>query len=126
MEEKWEDIKILIVEDSVTSIMFFEAALKRQGANVILAIDGEQAIELVKKNPDINIVVMDINLPKLSGLQATPIIKEINPKIGIILQTAYILEHTEDVCLKAGCDIYLKKPISLNKLVDSIKELLKR
>lgn len=114
MKEDWNGVKILIVEDVESNIMFFKSAFKRTGATVLLAVDGEQAIEAVNKNPDIDIIIMDIVMPNMNGLKATTAIKAINPEIAIIIQTAYVLEHTEDECLKAGCDVFFKKTNKAN------------
>ena len=126
MEEEWNGIKILIVEDVESNILFYKSAFKRTGATVLLATNGEQAIEAVKKNPDIAVIIMDIVMPQMNGLEATVAIKAINPEISIIIQTAYVLEHTEDECLNAGCDVFFEKPISLIKLISSINELIKK
>lgn len=126
MKEDWNGIKILIVEDVESNIMFFKSAFKRTGATVLLAVDGEQAIEAVNKNPDIDIIIMDIVMPNMNGLKATTAIKAINPEIAIIIQTAYVLEHTEDECLKAGCDVFFEKPIRLITLISTINDLIKK
>ncbi len=126
MENEWKGVKILIVEDVESSIMFFKSAFKLTGATIFIAVNGEQAIEVVKNDPDIDVILMDINMPKMNGLEAATIIKSMNPNISIIAQTAYVLKHTEEESLNAGCDIFLEKPISLITLISSINDLIKK
>ncbi|MFK5857085.1 MAG: response regulator [Bacteroidota bacterium] len=125
MTSKWNNATILIVEDVVSNIMYYKSAFKHSGANILLATDGEQAVEMVKSNPNIDIILMDIHMPKMSGLEASTIIREISPKISIIIQTAYVLLHTEAECIAAGADVFLEKPISLSVLHDIINDLMK-
>ncbi len=75
MESNWSDIKILIVEDIESSILFFTSAIKRTGATILTAVNGKEAIEAVKNNPDIDIILMDIHMPEMNGLEATSTIK---------------------------------------------------
>ncbi len=126
MENEWKGIKILIVEDVESSMMFFKSAFKLTGATILIAVNGEQAIEIVKNNTNIDVILMDINMPKMNGLEAATIIKTINPNISIIAQTAYVLKHTEEESLNAGCDVFLKKPISLITLISTINDLIKK
>jgi len=126
MENDWKGIKILIVEDVESSIMFFKSAFKLTGATILIALNGEQAIEVVKNNPDIDVILMDIHMPKMNGLEAASVIKSNNPNISIIAQTAYVLQHTAEESLNAGCDVFLKKPISLITLISTINDLIKK
>ncbi len=122
----WSSFTILIVEDIESSIKFFEAAFKRTGANILIAYNGKQAIDTVKSNNDIDIILMDIHMPEMNGLKATAAIKAINPEISIIIQTAYVVDYSRDECIKAGCDMYLVKPVSLNSLFTSIDEFINK
>lgn len=126
MTSEFNDLKILVVEDNESNIMFFKSALKRTGATLLFAGNGEQAIETVKENEDIDIILMDINLPKMDGLTATTEIKKTYPNIPIIVQTAYVLDFSESKCYEAGGDYFIEKPIRLNKLNAAIKELVNK
>lgn len=114
----------MIVEDSEVNVMFFNSAFKRTGAKIIIANDGEEAVNIVKENPDIHLILMDIKLPKLNGLSATTEIKKINPNITVIVQTAYVLDYDEKKSFAAGCDYFLEKPIRLPELYDIVEEIL--
>ena len=115
---------ILVVEDSDVNIMFFQSAFKRTGASVIVANDGDEAIEMVKQNPEISLILMDIKMPKRDGLSATKEIKKISPEIPVIIQTAYILNYDETKSYAAGCDYFLQKPIRLPELYDVISKMI--
>lgn len=116
----WAGKKILVVEDNDTSNIYFEAALRKTKAKLIWAKNGLEAVELVKENQDINLILMDINMPKLDGIEATRIIKSMNPEIIIVVQTAFILSGEEKLCQEAGCDEFITKPIRLKYLLDTI------
>lgn len=120
----WLGKTILIVEDNETSNIYFEAALRKTKAVLIWAKNGLDAVELVKKNNQVNLILMDINMPKLDGIEATRIIKGINPEIVIVVQTAFILSGEERMCQEAGCDEFITKPIRLKYLLDTINRYL--
>lgn len=124
MNYSWKGKTILIVEDNETSNIYFEAALRKTGALLLWAKNGLDAVELVKKNPEINLILMDINMPKMDGIEATRIIKESYPEIIIVVQTAFILSGEERMCQEAGCDEFITKPIRLRYLLDTINRYL--
>jgi FOG: CheY-like receiver len=120
----WPGKTILVVEDNETSNIYFEAALRKTQARLLWAKNGLEAVELVKDNPDINLVLMDINMPKLDGIEATRIIKGQYPQIVVVVQTAFILSGEERMCQDAGCDEFITKPIRLKYLLDTINNYL--
>lgn len=120
----WEGKTVLIVEDNETSNIYFEAALRKTNAKLIWAKNGLDAVELVKNSKHIDLILMDINMPKMDGIEATRIIKETNPEIIIVVQTAFILSGEERMCQEAGCDEFITKPIRLKYLLDTINRYL--
>ena len=120
----WEGKTILIVEDNEPSNIYFEAALRKTKAKLIWAKNGLDAVETVKNNNQIDLVLMDINMPKMDGIEATRIIKSLNPNIFIVVQTAFILSGEEKMCHEAGCDEFITKPIRLKYLLDTINRYL--
>lgn len=113
--------KILIVEDDLTNFALLKEMLKSIVAEIHHAQNGKDAIEFVKKNSDINLILMDIKLPNMDGYEATAEIKRINPTIPIIAQTAYVMIDSKDKAICAGCSDYLSKPIEAKKLIELVK-----
>ena len=118
------DKKILIVEDDFSSYSYLQASLNRCHAQILWAKDGEQAVNFCKDDPDIDLVLMDIQLPKLTGYEAVPIIKANRPDLPIIAQTAYTMSGEEKKCYEVGCDDYLPKPIIPGELISMVKRYL--
>lgn len=114
---------VLIAEDEMNNFFFLKEILEPDGFNIYHAKDGEEAVELFKSNK-INLVFMDIKMPRLNGYEATKIIKEMNPDIPVIAQTAYALRKDREKALKAGCDDYLSKPINDEDVLKIVKKYL--
>jgi len=114
-----ENIKILVVEDEEINWFYLYEILKKS-TKPINAVSGAQAIELLKSNPDIEIVLMDIKLPDINGLELTKIIKSMNPEITVIAQTAFALSGDREKALEAGCSEYISKPVKKDALLELI------
>ena len=124
MNNIWKGKTILIAEDEIVNYMFLEVLFEETGAVLLHASDGRQAIDAVKANPDINVVLMDIKMPNINGLEATRQIKAIRPQLPVIAQTAYAMQDDEYKALQAGCNDYISKPIDANKLIGLMKKYL--
>lgn len=122
-ETNWSSKNILIAEDTESNYFFIEAFLERTNVNLIWAQDGQEAVDLFKKN-NINLVLMDIMMPEKDGYDATREIKAINPNVPVIAQTALALPDDEEKCYAAGCDYVLVKPINSEDLIASIKKFI--
>jgi len=120
----WSEKTILIVEDTDTSIMYYRAALKKSKVKLVCAENGLQAVEFVKQGKHFDLILMDINMPLLNGIEATKQIKSINPKIPVIVQTAYVLNDERIKSFEAGCDGFMAKPVKIQQLFDTIESLL--
>lgn len=118
----FSELTILIAEDEEINFMYLEEVLRRTNANVIRACDGLEAVNLFKANLSINIVLMDIKMPVMDGIQATKLIKAERSNIPIIATTAYALGGDKEKFLQAGCDDYLSKPIRKDDLLAMIKK----
>ncbi|WP_288020295.1 response regulator [Tenuifilum sp.] len=116
--------KILIADDDNISVILLTNYLKNIPTEFFIARDGVEAIKIFEDNPDIDIILMDLKMPKLNGLQATKKIKSLNPKVKIIAETAFAMVDDEKKALDAGCDAYITKPINAEKLITIIKEML--
>lgn len=103
---------ILIAEDEIYNYYYMEELLKPMKIKTLHAWNGLEAVEMVKNNKDISMVLMDIKMPEMDGLTATRLIKEMNPKLPVVAQTAYESREDRDKAKNAGVDYYLTKPIS--------------
>ena len=115
---------ILIAEDDLYSFEILELFLEATNANIVHAENGLQAVEICRKNPQIDIVLMDINLPKIDGLQATAEILKFRYDLPIISQTANAMSDDRQKSLKAGCVDYISKPIKEDLLIAKIYRYL--
>lgn len=115
---------ILIVEDESVNQFFFEMALKKTKANLFFVSDGCEAVEMVKENDEIDLVLMDIRLPKMDGIEATLQIKKLFPELPIIIQTANALPSVYESAMNSGCDEFITKPIKLETLLSLLKKYL--
>ena len=116
--------KILIAEDDLTSYILLKTFLKRSGARLYHAETGHAAVEIVTNNPDISMVLMDIRMPGMCGIEATRLIKKLNRKIPVIAQTAYAFVDEKHEAMKAGCDDHISKPVDRRLLIQKMKKLL--
>ena len=116
----WHDKIILIAEDEETNYLFLKAALAKTNAAIIRAKNGQEAVDAVKAHPEIDIVLMDIKMPVMNGVDATKIIKTIDEKKVVIAQTAYITESDRITYMNAGCNDFLAKPITRDRLLRTI------
>jgi CheY-like chemotaxis protein len=110
---------ILIAEDEEVNFMVLEILLQEKlkfPCTLIHAIDGLEAVEFCKSNPSIEMVLMDIKMPKMDGHEATKIIKEFRPNLPIIAQTAYATPEEREKAFLAGCDDFIVKPIDKEML----------
>ncbi len=120
----WTNVNILIAEDEEINYQLIRVALKRTGAHIFRANNGQEAVDFVKKNNHIHIILMDIQMPVMNGYQAIEIIKSINHDIPIIVQTAFAMASEKDRAYEVGCDDYVTKPINLDILVSKMKSLI--
>ena len=123
-EYDWTGKVILIAEDVETSNKFFKAALKGTNATLLWAKNGIEALNIVQSNPQIDVILMDLNMPEVNGFEATKKIKEIRNEIQIIIQTAYLLSGEERMSYEAGADMFISKPIKFITLLETIKKFI--
>ncbi|MCG8410472.1 MAG: response regulator [Bacteroidales bacterium] len=123
-EYNWQNKSILIADDEKTSFIIIEELLKETGIRIFYAENGQQTIDIFKQNPQIDIILMDVRMPEMSGIEATKHIRSINRNIPIIAFTAYALSDNEVIALEFGCDDYLSKPIRAEYLLKKINEYI--
>jgi signal transduction histidine kinase len=116
----WKNKLILVAEDEHTNYKFIEKALQKTNISLLWAKNGLETLELIKKNKNIDLVLMDIRMPLMDGYEATKKIKEINKDIPIIAQTAFALKDEKEQIIKAGCNDYISKPFAIHELLSLI------
>jgi len=116
---------VLIAEDEESNAMFLEVVVKKAGFDYLLAENGEEAVAICKKHPDITLVLMDIKMPVMNGLEATRQIREFRPELPIIATTAYAQTGDEQRLKSKGFDGYLPKPIKKENLLATLQKYLK-
>lgn len=118
--------KVLVLEDESSIRSFVVINLKRSGYEPIEAETGEQALEELKKNPDIKVALLDVMLPDIDGFEVCRRIRSSNAKIGIIMLTAKSQEMDKVTGLMTGADDYVTKPFSPAELTARIDALYRR
>jgi len=115
---------ILIAEDDKSSYLLLKGLLKGTNVSLIWAENGVEALEIFISNPYIDLIMLDIKMPLMNGLDLAAEIRKTNKKIPIIAQTAYAMSEDKDNAIAAGCDYYIPKPISVTELFDILKTIV--
>ncbi len=113
---------VLIAEDDEYNYAFLKKLIQENNLKLLHTVTGRETIKEVMAHDDISIILMDIKMPDLSGIDATIEIKKYKPEIPIIAQTAFAYEKDKEEILKAGCLEYLTKPIDVNQLLRLINK----
>jgi PAS domain S-box-containing protein len=113
---------VLLAEDDDANYLYMEKVIKNAGCDYLLAKNGAEAVECCQQHPDITLVLMDIKMPVMNGLEATRLIRGFRPELPIIATTAYAQTGDEQRFLDAGCNGYLAKPIKKDKLLALIQK----
>jgi CheY-like chemotaxis protein len=124
-EYHFEKLKMLIVEDDEASEKFITIAVEMLSKEILNVRTGLEAVETCRNNPDIDLVLMDIQIPGLNGYEATRQIRQFNKDVVIIAQTAFGMMGDREKALKAGCNDYIAKPIKKDELIVIIQKHFK-
>jgi len=119
----WHKKTILIAEDTDVNYFLLTAVLKETKAKLIRVRDGIEAVEYVRNN-DVDLILMDINMPRMNGYEATREIKTIRKDVPVIVQTAMHFEDENEEAFKAGADDYIAKPIDLKSFMGKMERFL--
>ncbi len=115
---------ILVAEDDEYNYKFIETVLRRADFRVIRAENGVEAVNICYNNPDIQLVLMDLNMPVMGGIEATRQIKNFLPNLPVIALTAFVSFEAEHEAFLSGCEEYISKPVDSSHLLHSIGELM--
>ena len=119
-DRDWSGYTVLIVEDDIVNSKVLGGMLRNTKVNIIYSDNGVKAIEQVQLNPHIDMVLMDMHLPVMNGLEATCKIHDINPALPVIAQTTKDKER----CLESGCVDYIGKPLNMGELLNKMSKFL--
>jgi len=120
----WSDKTFLIAEDSILNYTFLEALFQKTNVSLLWAKDGKEAVDLCRENSDIDLVLMDIKMPILSGLEAITEIRKFRKSLPIIVQTAYAMPEDRDKSFAVGGDEHLTKPLNVDELFKTITKFI--
>lgn len=120
----WSDKTILIAEDEEVNFLYLQHLLSPTNINIKWAKNGQKAIDFYNQDPNINLILMDIKMPVVNGLEATKIIKSKNNLLPIIAQTAYAHGHNREDFINAGCDEFIPKPINSKLFIALLQKFL--
>ncbi len=121
----WSDKTIMIAEDEEVNFVYLQTALSTTNINIVRARNGLEAVEIARVNPLIQLILMDIKMPKMNGLEATRSIKQFRSDIVIIAQTAFAMDEDKKNCHAVGVDDFLSKPVRFKLLFETLDKHLK-
>jgi CheY-like chemotaxis protein len=124
MENILKGKRILIVEDEEANYFLLREILEDYQAIIFWAEIGQQAVDMIHNGEYFDLVLMDIHLPAMDGLETTRRIKAFHPNIPILAQTAFALDSEIENCLKAGCDGVVLKPFTQKELLSAIEKVI--
>jgi PAS domain S-box-containing protein len=120
------NLKILIAEDDETSGELISIHIRKFGKEIINVQNGREALEACRNNPDIDLILMDIQMPEMNGYEASRQIRQFNKKVIIIALTAFALAGDREKAIEAGCNDYIAKPINKSELMGLIQKYFKK
>ncbi len=120
----WKDKNILVVEDNISNFEFIKAVLSKTKVNILWTDNGKSALEMFKKNDNIHLVLMDIQIPEMDGYETTREIKKIKPDVPVIAQTAFAMSRDKEKSIQAGCNDYISKPIKPLDLLNLMEKYI--
>lgn len=123
-EGRFNGLTILIAEDILSNFNLLQIMLQKTGATLLYAEDGAQAVKICRDHDDIDLVLMDIQMPEMNGFEATREIRKFLPDLPIIALTAYAFEEDKIRVLDAGCNDFIAKPIDKEGLISKLSEFL--
>ncbi len=115
-------LKVLIAEDDETSELLISIVIKKLSREIFRVKTGVDAVKVCRNNPDIDVILMDIQMPEMNGYEATRKIRKFNKDVVIIAQTAFGLAGDKETAITAGCTDYLAKPLEISELMRIIEK----
>ncbi len=123
LNNKYQNLKILIAEDDELSYLYIKIILKSITKNFVRVKTGKEVLHLLESEPT-DILLLDVNLPDVSGLEIAKVVFEKYPDLGIILNSAFSLEEEREDAMRKNNFQYLSKPLQKEKMVAAIEKVL--
>lgn len=120
----WSKNNILIAEDDIGNFTLLRYVLEDTKINVIRAINGIEAVNICNSNPNIDLILMDLKMPEMNGIEATKAIKSFLPDLPIIILSAHVIDEVKNNCFEAGCDKFISKPFDNEEMLEMINSLI--
>jgi len=121
----WINKRILIAEDEELNWLFIKEMLRKTGAEILRAKHGKEVLDIAKRSvPDV--ILMDIKMPEMNGIEATRQIRTYNREIPIIAQTAYVMAEEKEECMQVGCNHFVTKPLDRTIVMELIDSYFKK
>jgi CheY-like chemotaxis protein len=120
----WKDKTFMVAEDVESNFELVKELLEKTAAKILWVKDGQEAIDTAQDNGNIDLILMDISMPKLDGLSAAVAIKKFRKDLPIVAVTAFAKTEEKEKFLNSGCDDYIAKPIAEEELMDAISRQL--
>ncbi len=115
---------ILIIEDDDSSRIYFKKILEEINLKILEAAEGREGIRLFSENPDISVVLLDIQLPGRSGFDIIKELRKIRPEVPVLAQTAFAMAGDKENCIAAGFDDYIAKPVKKEDLIRKLQKFI--
>lgn len=125
-QHNWTGKRLLIAEDDDLTCKLLRLFLSPTGIDCFWAKTGLEAVNLVKEHDNIDLALLDIQMPELDGISATEILKQMNNQLPVIIQTAFAFNEYRTACQKAGCDEFITKPYEKSTLLQLMDQYLTR
>lgn len=119
----WKEKHVIIAEDEDSNYLLIKAILKKTGINIYRAFNGKEVLDLLESEENIDLVLMDIKMPVMDGLESTKKIREMG-NLPVIAQTAYASEIEEKEFRKVGFADYVTKPLRAPRLLSAMQRFL--
>ena len=122
----YDGVKVLVAEDEDINFRYINEVFRSHNITVERAMNGVEAVEMMRANGAYDIVFMDVRMPRMDGLQATRKIREFDQKTPIIAQTAFVMSDSKLNAFESGCNDYVSKPIKQSELFGMIDKYVNR
>jgi CheY-like chemotaxis protein len=124
MNYNWENKWIIVVEDIDFNFKLIKRQLKKTKAEIVWLKNGQESIDYVKERKPVDVILMDVRMPVMNGIEATRVIKQLNSDIPVIIETACVVGSDYEEVKSSGCDDYLFKPLKADEMLAMIDKYL--